>query len=322
MAIAHLNALRALEAAIRLGSFRAAGAELGVTPAAVGQQVRKLEEALGCTLLLRRANGFEPTAQARAAARHLDAGFAELTEAVRMLRDSASGLALTLTVAPTIGEWWLAPRLDDFLSRHPGTDLRIDTTHQLLVGNTARFDFALRYAPPTPGASEEIELFREWLIPVCTPELAARLAPGDPSDPFRGVPLIRVDRETDDPGWITWDGWGRRFGIAVPDAAQGLKYSRTTLALRSVHDGHGVHLAQLSITAAALRTGRLVMPFGIGRAVQTGYPYRLAIFGARRRAPIYLAFIDWICAEAAATRRAMQVVLGGPIADRQAASCD
>lgn len=306
MALAHLNALRAFEAAVRLGSFRAASDELGVTPAAVGQQVRKLEDALGCTLLLRRANGFEPTELAETTARRLGSGFERLSDAVRMIRDSSAGLRVAITVAPTIAEWWLAPRLVQFLADNPQVDLSIDTTRGLIAGNTARFDFALRYAAPTPGAREEIELFREWLVPVCAPELAARLCPGDCADPFRGVPLIRVERETGDSDWIDWGAWGRRFGFAIPDHVHALKCSRATLALRSLHDGHGIHLAQLSIVAPALTSGRLAAPFGPARSVMTGYPYRLTVFGRREGHAVRRAFGDWIAAEAAETRRAMR----------------
>jgi DNA-binding transcriptional LysR family regulator len=42
-----LNALRAFEAAARTGGFAAAARELGVTPAAVSQQVASLEQQLG-----------------------------------------------------------------------------------------------------------------------------------------------------------------------------------------------------------------------------------------------------------------------------------
>ena len=49
----HLNALRAFEASARHESFSGAAAELHVTPAAVGQLVRTLEDALGAPLFQR-----------------------------------------------------------------------------------------------------------------------------------------------------------------------------------------------------------------------------------------------------------------------------
>ena len=52
-AISHLRSLQALESAIRLGSLTAVANELGITPAAVGQRIRALEDYLGIDLLVR-----------------------------------------------------------------------------------------------------------------------------------------------------------------------------------------------------------------------------------------------------------------------------
>ncbi len=55
--IAHLNALRAFEASARHQSFSLAAQELNVTPAAVGQLVRTLEDWLGSPLFVRSTSG-------------------------------------------------------------------------------------------------------------------------------------------------------------------------------------------------------------------------------------------------------------------------
>jgi LysR family transcriptional regulator, glycine cleavage system transcriptional activator len=311
MRLSHLNALRALEAAVRLGSFRAAGDELGVTAAAIGQQVRKLEQALGRTLLRRQANGFEATELASAVAHRLAAGFENLGDALQMMRGGSAAGRLAVSVAPTIAERRLAPRLAGFLARHPEIDLRIDSTHQLLQRDDRNFDFALRYAPPSPNAHAELELFGEWLLPVCLPELAERVQPQDRCSAFRDAPLLHVDKETGDPAWADWDEWGRRFGFAIPSHKHRLRFTRTTLALRSVFDGHGLHLAQLSITLPDLRAGRLVAPFGPGMCVRTGYPYRLVIFRNDAMPPLHAAFTAWIKHEADRTLDAMRSWLEG-----------
>ncbi|MEZ5830767.1 MAG: LysR substrate-binding domain-containing protein [Dongiaceae bacterium] len=305
MKVIHLNGLRALEASLRLGSFRAAGEELGVTAAAVGQHVHKLEQAIGQTLLRRSANGFEPTAMARRAAERLTSGFEMLSEVTQLMRRSPATLRLAITVAPTIAERWLAPRLAGFLSGHPEIDLRLDSTPSLLSGETGEFDFALRYAPPSPAGQQDRELFREWLVPVCTPELAERLRLDDRSDPFQDVPLLHVDVETADPAWIGWQEWGRRFNFSVPSQKQGFRFTHTTLALRSLYRGHGLHLGQLSITLPDISAGRLVAPFRAARCVRTGYAYRLVIF-SKGTTPLHQDFINWILSEAAATRKAMR----------------
>ena len=106
--LSHLNALRALEAAVRHGSFTGAAMELGATLAAVGQQVRKLEKALGQELLVRHANGFEATPIAISATEKLQSGFEELREALAMMTGSKASNRVFVTVTPSIGERWLA----------------------------------------------------------------------------------------------------------------------------------------------------------------------------------------------------------------------
>lgn len=75
-----------------------------------------------------------------------------------------------------------------------------------------------------------------------------------------------------DPESIDWDEWGRRFGFTIPSQRHRLRFTRTTLALRSVYGGHGLHLAQLSITLPDLASGRLVAPFGPASCVGPAIP--------------------------------------------------
>ena len=61
-----LNALRVFDAAARHLSFTRAADELAVTPAAVGQQIRALEDMLGVVLFRRTSKGLELTDEAGA----------------------------------------------------------------------------------------------------------------------------------------------------------------------------------------------------------------------------------------------------------------
>ncbi len=301
----HLNALKALEASVRLGSFRAAAAEMGVTPAAVGQQVRKLEEALGQALLLRHANGFEPTRTAALAATKLASGFGQLREALAMMARDHEPNRVFVTVTPTIGERWLAPRLSGFLAKHPVCDLRIDSTPYVHYQLSPDFDFAIRYDKPNKSGCDETALFGETLIPVCRPDIANQLGPVDCGDCLMNAPLIHVDRSTDDPEWLHWDEWGKKYGYKIPENPQRMHFTYTTMALRAVYDGHGLHLAQLSITLPDLLSGRLVAPFGPSKTVRPGYPYTLINMNADRGTPLLRAFQDWVVDEGKKTQAAM-----------------
>lgn len=310
MRLSYLNALRALEAAVRNGSFKAAARELGVTPAAVGQQVRNLEAALGQRLLVRHASGFEPTEATRLAAARLATGFEELRNALEMMARDTAPKRVFVTVTPSIAERWLAPRLSDFLARHAEVDLRIDSTPYVHNTWTGEFDFAIRWDKPGRSGGEETLLFREILIPVCTPSVAERIGPAERRDCLRQAPLLHVERSTDDPDWFHWDEWGERFVYEIPMVQQRIQFTSTTLVLRAAHEGHGLHLAQLSICIGDLMSGRLVAPFGTAACARPAYQYSLVRTGSARLSPLHRAFRDWITDEGRKTQADMDAYLG------------
>ena len=96
----------------------------------------------------------------------------------------------------------------------------------------------------------------------------------------------------------------------IPKKRRRLHITFTTLALRSLYDGHGLHLAQLSITLPDLLSGRLVAPFGVSKCVRPGYPYSLVSMCSGRDTPLLRAFRDWITDEASKTQADMEAYLG------------
>jgi LysR family transcriptional regulator, glycine cleavage system transcriptional activator len=311
MKLSHLNALRALEASVRLGSFRAAGTELNVSPAAVGQQVKKLEEAVGLVLLERTPNGFAPTALANQVADQLTIGFRNVADAFEILTQGNEPDRLSVSVVPSIAEYWLAPLLPEFGQANPGIDLRLDSTSTILNPAESHFNFALRYGPESPGQGEAMDLFTDYLLPVCTPDLAARIAPENRSAPFGDVALLHTDPSTGDPRWLDWPGWCTALGYHDADFGAGAKFTYTTLAIRAMFAGHGMHLCQLSVALPALLQGRLSAPFGKSHCIRVGYPYRLVSFNPTRQLTVHKRFREWIVEQAAQTEREIQDFVGG-----------
>ena len=124
----HLNALRAVEAVARHGSYVGAAEELSVTPAAIGSLVRGLEETLGIELFHRSAGGsarLELTEATRGALPDLQAGFDHLARAHGRLKAGAAGVAVALTVPPSFADKWLLPRVERFQASHPGIDVEV-----------------------------------------------------------------------------------------------------------------------------------------------------------------------------------------------------
>ena len=303
--IENLKALEALETAVRCGSFKAAASELGVSPAAVGQLVRKLEEDLGQSLLLRSANGFQATDATRKACTILGRGFEDVRRGKALLESGSRKQRLYVSVTPSIGERWLTPKLINFLQAHPGIDLRLDSTPYSHYTWSEEFDYAVRYDRPGRSGHEEIPLYHEVLVPVCTQDLAQKI--GSTSNPncLADVPMLHVDRSTDDSDWYHWEDWGRKFNYFIPDKGKGLDFAYTTMVLRALEDGHGLHLAQLSLVLPGLISGELVAPFPKRTWVTPGYPYQLVRLSPGPETKLHRDFSRWVLKEASSLQSEM-----------------
>src|SRR3546814_172598 len=141
-----LNALRVLDAAARHLSFTRAADELAVTPAAVGQQVRALEETLGVVLFRRTTRGLELTPEAEQGLPALRTGFLQFEEAVRAMQQGQSSKTLTIAAPRDFTAKWLAPRLAAYGKSDPELRFVLLAADQELDFTEANLDFAIRFA--------------------------------------------------------------------------------------------------------------------------------------------------------------------------------
>jgi len=140
-----LNALRVFDAAARHLSFTRAADELAVTPAAVGQQIRALEDVLGVVLFRRTPKGLELTDEATAGLEALRIGFLHFEDAVRAMQEGQSSLVYTIACPRDVFATWLAPRLAAFRAENP--EVRIN-----LVPDAAADFTEANPHPPVPRA--------------------------------------------------------------------------------------------------------------------------------------------------------------------------
>jgi len=138
-----LNGLRVLDAAARHLSFTRAADELAVTPAAVGQQIRALEDTLGVVLFRRTTRGLELTPEGEAGLDALRAGFLQFEEAVRAMQAGQSSKTLTIAGPRDITAKWLAPRLADFARSDPELRFVLLSSDEGLDFTQANLDLAV-----------------------------------------------------------------------------------------------------------------------------------------------------------------------------------
>jgi LysR family glycine cleavage system transcriptional activator len=296
----HLNALRAFEASARHQSFSAAAAELNVTPAAVGQLVRTLEDWLGTPLFHRGSSGRNRLIITDAAERALPdirAGFDRLSMGLALLKQTSADSVLTVTVSPAFAAKWLLPRIDRFQALCPETDVRLDTSLKPVDFAAQGIDIGVRYGNGYwPGLVAQ-KLMEEEVFPVCAPTVLQRLGNECAPGYFAGETLIHDQSIDERAGFPSWDAWMAHAGISTGSDNRALKINNSAAVLQAAIEGHGVALARSVMARDDVMTGRLVRLFpGITLASPLSY---YVVFRAESGSlPKLVRFRDWLLAEA------------------------
>ncbi len=282
-----LSALRVFEAAARGGSFRAAAAELLLTPSAVSHAVRKLEGDLAATLFARDGRGMALTPEGEVLLRHVERGFGELRYGMTAV--SVRGVRLLrLHCAPSFAAQWLTPRLGRLRLACPGIELRLaaSTDYTRFVGD--EFDADIVYGLPRRDGVVTVPLGEEVVTPLCAPDLARGITS---AQALRGLTLIESDNKK-----VRWDMWFAANGVAPPPP-NGSRFDRSFLAIAAAADGLGVALESLRLAERELASGRLVQPL-IGRAKDVRYVGHWLVFPpARENFPPLRQFVGWLMSE-------------------------
>ncbi|MDW8844374.1 LysR substrate-binding domain-containing protein [Erwinia sp. MMLR14_017] len=291
----HLNALRAFEAAARHLSFVGAAQELNVTPAAVGQLVKNLEESYGIVLFNRSRGGpsrLELTPPAITALSQLQAAFDLMTSAVEGLRQGSAPATITVTVPPAFADKWLLGRVEHFQSRYPQFELILQTEGRLVDLAAGRIDLGIRFGHGRwPGLSAE-HLMGEEFFPVCSPALLEGEFPLTSPEMLCHHVLIHDLSMRDTPAFPTWQSWLQQAGMDVQTGNRVLRINDSAAGLQAAMAGSGVALGRSSLVTADLQAGRLVRPFGDAQSSPLAY-YLVEIAKAQPSAAAH-SFKEWL----------------------------
>ncbi|MCL1037425.1 LysR substrate-binding domain-containing protein [Shewanella submarina] len=259
--LTHLNGIRAFEAAARHKSFALAAQELNVTPAAVGQQVRQLEDWLGIKLFVRSQSGqsrLTLTPEAETALPEFQQGLAHLTQGLDLLKSPGSE-QVTLALSPSIASKWLMPKLAEFQQRYPDTSLNIDTSIQLMDYQAAGIDIGIRYGQGDWPALDSCLLMKERVFPVCAPELQHQ-GLSDPAQ-LADYPILYDMSVANNPAYPSWQSWHQSQQLAQPKL-NGLKINSSADLIDAAIRGQGVALGREVLVSEDIQSGNLVCPFG------------------------------------------------------------
>ncbi|WP_136440585.1 LysR substrate-binding domain-containing protein [Pacificoceanicola onchidii] len=288
-----LNAYLHFECVARRGSLSRAADELSVSPSAVSQQIRQLEEQMGVKLFRRQGRALRLTLEGEQL-------FQASSAAIRMLRDAQAHLGqnrdarrLNLRVTPSFGVRWLGPRLSGFVQRYPDWDLRVDAAPDPTDFDREIMDLDIRYGPGGWRGFPERAVLDDCVLPLCSPAYLEQL-PDDPARRLQDARLIDSARAL-----CQWDVWLWRMGVETPANRKSILMDRSSMALQLALDGVGICLESLALCAGEVEAGRLVPVTPQLPVVR--FPAYWALCPERNlsRRAVRL-FLDWLEGEAAA----------------------
>lgn len=279
-----LASMLALEAVDRLGSATAAADELSLTHSAVSRQLKVLEDQMGVKLVQPGRGGLRLTPAAVDYCATVRESLTALARAGLKLKANPEGGSLDLSILPTFGIHWLAPRLRRFSLAHPEVSLNLSTRLKPFDFARESFDAAVHYgARDWPGV-EYLKIADEDVLPVCAPGLLPDPLPG--SAALLELPLLHLDTRP-----TAWEDWFRHHGVAAP-APRGMLFDQFTTIAQAAALEMGVALLPTFLAEAEISRGRLVVAHG-GPVRSTGSYYLVWPEDRPMRAPLE-RFAAWI----------------------------
>jgi DNA-binding transcriptional LysR family regulator len=294
-----IEALRAFEAAARLGSFERAADELAITASAVSKRIATLEDLLGAALLTRGGRTLALTALGKEYLDQVRAALGLLAAVPLHQRARQRRRLLRVSAPPTFARLVLVQALPDYGAAHPEVELEVVLSVPYLQdGLGGEADIEIRHGPlGSPGLAL---LMDEAVLPAASPSLIERHGrPKVPSD-LAGWPLLRTPVEP-------WQTWFRVAGLDWPEPAEGPRLIDLGLTLEAALAGQGVALVRPSLARRWLRRGDLQALFDLPARPAQQYHVRV-----RPGDLAAAAFADWlagVCTAAVADGRA---ALSGP----------
>ncbi len=307
-----LKALRAFECTARHLSIRDAAEELHVTPAAVSQQIRALEETLGVPLFHRLGRGLALTSVGTNALPWLEDGFNSLREGMNQIQKQDDGETLNVWMAPSFASKWLIPQLTSFTDRYPDINLRIsasvdwvdkqDTNAGFAEEQFKRLgiDIAIRFGNGHSTGCEVEKLMNVSVAPLCSPDLPN--ANGhELTTPEDLIHYTLLHDDSPYEGRPDWPGWLQANDAPLVDGHKGLRFNQGAMTLQAAAEGQGVALGLDKLAANDIANNRLIAP------LPNSYPVESAYYVFTRRGenkvPAISLFRDWLISCAMSAHR-------------------
>lgn len=285
-----LNALRVFHVVVRHRSLRAAAEELGVTPQAVSQQVKLLEDSLGVPLFDRKGRAIEPNENAILLAHFVQAGFDELSEGVRRVSKAIVRNRVNVNASPYFATRYLLERMAAFRDTMPEADIRLTTMVDLPDFVADDVDVAIQWGYGAWKGYDATLLLRDYKIICCTPDLARKIA--SPAD-LAGFPLLHPVLSPE-----LWQNILAHLGLHDRAAKNDIRLQDAATMRSATLAGLGIGLLSTVDAVEDLKLGKLVAPFGTevtrNMPAETVPGFYLILPRAHKRLRPIAGFCDWL----------------------------
>lgn len=288
-----LNSLKVFWVVMRHGSFRGAADELLISPQAVSQQIRLLEDILGVPLFERKGRVIEPTEQAMILSPFIQAGFEELREGVNRIARSTYRNRININVSPFFAMHYLMERLNRFCDTMADADLRLTTMTTLPDFAADEVDISIQWGFGQWGNYDATLLIRDPKVICCAHEVAENIKS---AQALTRVPLLHPVHARN-----LWGTVLSYLGLEGHEPSNEIQFQDAATMRRGAISGLGVGLISKIDAMDDLRVGRLVAPLGVdaleGMPKEDIPGFYAVLPRAHRRVMIVNSFWEWITSE-------------------------
>ena len=251
-ALPPLGWFRVFESSARHLSFTAAADELGLTQSAVSQQIKALEGRFGCALFIRKPRGIALTDDGRRLLPGVSDGIANLRAAADAFEPAADPELLTVAASVSVAQWFLAPKLKEFLAQNKQARVRIITAvwPDEFISSTA--DVRVRFCPVDSAGKQAEALGSNRLVLLGAPALIGDSTDAQHiADVIEQTPLIQPVGMAD-----TWLAYSQLAKLGF-DMQVTTFVDSHGLAVDFAQSGSGMALTSALIGAPCVSNGRL-----------------------------------------------------------------
>jgi LysR family glycine cleavage system transcriptional activator len=283
-----LNALRVFEAVATRLNFGEAAEALHVTPAAVSQQIKSLEDYLQTPLFRRNGRNVQLTPEGAQLLPGVRRGLDELEATLQRLRQERKSGTVNVSTIASFLQKWLMPRLGDLRVQHPEIELRIHSSPEPVDFARSDFHAAIRLGLGRYDGLHSEKLIDEWLVAVAAPSVLAKYGPLPDTGDLAQYPLLH-GTELD---WANWSAGDTRS----MKAQRGSFIDDSASLLTAVIEGLGFAIMRWTLAACELQAGRVVL--ASERVVPHRFNYYFVCPETYIALPKVAAFRDWLLQQA------------------------